>query len=108
MTLLQRLDRERRERCEQLRLETRERLRSSLRRHLPGATVYVYGSLVRPGGFRESSDVDIALLEEPADCSIFLLQAQIEDDIGRDVDLVLLSETRLRAKIEREGERWTS
>ena len=84
----------------------RECLKAALARHAPGTAVWVYGSLVRPGRFREWSDVDLAFEMLPADASLEYLQSVLSDEIGREVDVCLLDRTRLRPVIEREGERW--
>ena len=90
----------------------RVRLLAVLRRALedllpPGETGWIFGSLIAPGGFSDSSDVDLALARRPAAFSEFWLQGELELRLGRRVDLVILPETRLREKIEREGIRWT-
>jgi predicted nucleotidyltransferase len=108
MNLVSRRDVARQERAEQLRQETLARLREAVRAVLPDQAVYVYGSVVRPGAFREGSDVDVALLAEPAGSNTFRVQAELTERVGRPVDVCLLSETRLRDKIVREGELWTS
>ena len=95
-------------RREILRLEVRRRLVEALRGLAPGARVILFGSITRPCDFHERSDVDIALLEEPRACSRFQLAARLEEELDRPVDLVILSESRLKDKIEREGEEWTS
>ena len=107
-TLLKRLELQRRERRERLRAATIRSLREALRQVLPGRSVYVYGSLIEPGRFHPRSDVDLALLDEEADRSVFRIQAELEEHVKRPVDLCVLSQTRLRQKIETEGERWTS
>lgn len=83
-------------------------LKQALADLVPGTRVWLYGSLARRGAFGCASDVDLALTEEPRGKSIFLLQAELEERLGRPVDLTLLNETRLRAKILREGEEWTT
>jgi len=96
-------------RDEQDRAEVRERLRSALAELLPGKICWLYGSVTRPGRFRDWSDVDLALECFPADgASPFLLASLLGERVGRHVDLVSLEETRLREKILREGERWTT
>ena len=95
------------------RLETeRQRLLAVLHRALqdllpPGETGWIFGSLIAPGRFSDSSDVDLALARRPAAFSEFWLQGELELRLGRRVDLVILPETRLREKIEREGLPWT-
>ena len=108
MALLQRLDAERLEKRERLRAQTIESLREALRQVLPGQAVYVYGSILRPGQFHARSDVDLALVAEPVGRSVYRVQADLETVLRRPVDLCVLEETRLRRKIETEGERWTS
>jgi len=83
-------------------------LRASLARHAPGTAVWVYGSLVKPGRFHEWSDADVAFESLPAGMSLELLQSLLSADVGREVDVCILSHTRLRDVIEREGERWTA
>ena len=93
---------------ERSRREALVRLREAVSKVLPGQAIYVYGSVVRPSGFREDSDVDVALTAEPPDRSMFRVQSELTDLVGRPVDVCLLDETRLREKIIREGELWTS
>lgn len=106
MTLLLQRDAKRREARLLLWEETRGALQLALRELLPGARVFVYGSLTRRGTFRAASDIDLALVEEPRDKTIWLLQAELEERLRRPIDLVLLGETRLRDKILQEGEEW--
>lgn len=83
-------------------------LQNALRELAPGETVFVFGSLVKAGCFHDRSDVDVAFADEPRRFSIYRMQAELEDRLGRPVDVMLLGDTRLREKIEREGERWTN
>lgn len=90
----------------------RARLLDLLRRELavllpPREHVWVFGSLIAPGRFADTSDIDLALERRPAAFSEFWLQGELELRLGRRVDVLLLSETRLRENIEREGLRWT-
>ena len=80
--------------------------RVALKSLLPGETVWIYGSLVRPGGFNEYSDIDVALARSPPKFSEFWLQGELELRLGRRVDVVVLGETRLADKITREGRKW--
>jgi predicted nucleotidyltransferase len=68
--------------------------------------VWLYGSLVKPGRFHEWSDVDLAFESLPPGMSLEYLQSLLSADVGREVDVCLVDRTRLRATIEREGERW--
>ncbi|MFM8538645.1 MAG: nucleotidyltransferase family protein [Planctomycetaceae bacterium] len=85
---------------------TRDRLRESLSRHVPGTAVWVYGSLVRPGSFREWSDVDVALESLPVGMTLESLQSLLSADVGREADVCLIDRTRLKPVIEASGERW--
>lgn len=85
---------------------TRELLQAALARHAAGTAVWVYGSLLKPGRFREWSDVDLAFETLPAGANLEYLQSMLSDEVGREVDVCLLDQTRLRPVIEREGERW--
>jgi predicted nucleotidyltransferase len=106
-TLLQKMNEERAARTERQRLTVREELRSALRDILPGVSVTVFGSLTQAGRFTDVSDVDLALATEPQGMSVYQLIAQLSERLGRRVDVLLLSESRLRDKILREGEIWT-
>ena len=82
-------------------------LRSELSTLLPaGETVWIFGSLTNPERFSEHSDIDLALVRRPLQFSEFWLQGELELRLGRRVDVVVLSETRLREKIENEGTKW--
>jgi predicted nucleotidyltransferase len=100
-------ERERRRRRDaHLAEHTRGLLRASLAAYVPGTAVWIYGSLVKPERFHEWSDVDVAFESLPPDMSLEYLQSLLSTDVGREVDVCLLDGTRLRAVIEREGERW--
>lgn len=100
---------------EQQRLERRERLRNQVRldvrtaldKFLPGEDVILFGSIISPYHFHDRSDVDIALYHAPVGRSIYGLVAQLDEYLGRAVDLVVLDETRLKEKILTTGEVWT-
>ena len=107
-TLPQRLEADRLRRREVLRLDVRRRLRTALEELAADEAVIVFGSITQPHRFHDRSDVDVAFVEEPRACSIFGMQARLEERMGRPVDVVVLADCRLKEKIEREGERWTS
>lgn len=107
MTLLQQMEVERKQRLEELRLNTRENLEAALRKLIPNERVIVFGSLTRPGRFNEGSDIDLAFEAEPDGFSQYQLSSLLSESLGRPVDVVLLPECRLRDKIRREGELWT-
>ena len=108
MTLLQKRDAERRRQRLVLHDRTREELRECLHDLLPASRVIVFGSLTKRGVFNAASDIDLALFEEPAGKSIFLFMAEVEERMRRPVDVLLLEKTRLKEKILREGEVWTT
>lgn len=107
MTLLQQIESDRREVREALRQKTLGQLRTVLREFAPAESVIVFGSLLKPGRFNESSDVDLALEDEPAKMSIYQPTSLLAENLGRPVDVVLLSECRFREQVVRQGERWT-
>ncbi len=86
--------------------QAREQLKASLKRHLPGQTVWVFGSLLKEGTFNAASDIDLAIDTMPAGMSIYTLTALLDEDMKRRVDVVWLPESRLRGKIRSEGESW--
>jgi predicted nucleotidyltransferase len=106
MTRLQQLNCERAERNEALRLGVRERLRSVLRQLHPVDQIVVFGSLTKPHRFTGTSDIDLAVETEPAETSLYQLTALLAEEMGRPVDIILLSECRFRDRIAREGEIW--
>ena len=94
--------------CEQERLAVRERLTAAVSEYLPaGSRVWVYGSLIEPGRFREWSDVDLALEADPPGMSVYLLASLLAERCHRRVDVCLIDETRLATAIRRKGESWT-
>lgn len=72
-----------------------------------GTRVWIYGSLTRPGRFHDASDLDLALEDDDGRFNLVHLMNELSRRTGRSVDLCRLSETRLAAAIQREGERWT-
>jgi predicted nucleotidyltransferase len=107
-TLLQDFTAREAARCELERQRLLAALRAALEELLPrGEVVWIHGSLTQPGRFGDHSDVDLALERRPPAFSEYWLQGELELRLGRAVDVVLLPETRLREKIEREGLRWT-
>ena len=106
MTFLKARDTARRQRRLQVREETRQRLRRVLMELIPGERVIIFGSLTQPGVFNDASDIDLALEHEPAAITTGCLLVELMERMARKVDVVLLSESRLREKILREGEVW--
>ena len=107
-TLLAKMHEERGRTREASRVAAYRELREALRRLLPrGSEVWVFGSVLQPGRFREHSDIDVAVASLPAGRSEAWLQSELELRLRRAVDVLNLNETGLRSKIERVGERWT-
>lgn len=107
-TLLQEMHEQRARAREAAREAAYRELREALSRLLPAGTeVWVFGSVLEPGRFRERSDLDIAVERLPEGRSEAWLQGELELRLRRAVDVLNLSETSLRSKIERMGERWT-
>ena len=107
-TLLQEMHEQRARGREAARGAAYRELRDALTRLLPpGTEVWVFGSVLEPGRFREHSDLDIALESLPEGRSEAWLQGELELQLRRGVDVLNLNETGLREKIERTGERWT-
>ena len=106
MTPLQKRDADRRCRRLEVHAETRTRLRAALSDLIPGRKVILFGSLTKPGVFNDRSDVDLALEEEPASPNSWQLTATLMERLGRPVDIIVLTKSKLREKILREGEVW--
>ena len=106
MTLFQQMEADRSRERETLRQDILGQLRTALREFAPAESVIVFGSLLKPGRFSESSDVDLALEHEPPAMSIYQLTSLLAESLGRPVDVVLLSECRFREQVLQQGERW--
>jgi predicted nucleotidyltransferase len=107
-TLLQHMHEQRARAREASREEAYRELRATLGRLLPpGTGIWVFGSVLKPGRFREHSDIDIAVECLPEGRSEAWLQGELELRFHRAVDVLNLRETGLRSKIERTGEYWT-
>lgn len=64
-------------------------------------SVYLFGSLLREGGFYEFSDIDIAV--EGLKDDYFEVATEIEHFLDRDVDLVEMEKCRFRDYITKYG-----
>ncbi len=107
MNLLQDRDRTRQLRRLQLYHEVRKQLRTALEKAIPGATLYLFGSLTLPGVFNDRSDIDLAFEIQPRGLNEWQLTGELMEELGRRVDLVFLDRCRFADKIRREGEKWT-
>lgn len=107
-TPLARMSQERARRRETERASAYQRLRKALVELLPpGSEVWIFGSVIKPGRFREDSDIDIAVERLPVGRTEAWLQHELALRLDRGVDVLNVHETRLRSRIEREGEKWT-
>jgi predicted nucleotidyltransferase len=67
---------------------------------------YLFGSLTRPGRFKETSDVDIAVEQmNPED--FFTVLGLLAEAIGRETDLVQLDKCHFANRIRQTGILWT-
>lgn len=78
-----------------------------LARVIPILEAYVFGSVSRPFGYRENSDIDIAVIGLK-DEDFFKAMAFLSEAIGVDVDVVQMEGHRLADTIKREGIKWTA
>lgn len=70
------------------------------------AEAYIFGSVVRPYGYSEESDADIAFVGLK-DKDFFKAMSFISRKIGREVDIVQLERHRFAQEIRRSGIQWT-
>jgi uncharacterized protein len=68
-------------------------------------TVWIFGSLTRPGHFDAHSDIDIALGADPQ-LRQFRITAELSQTFDRDVDVILLDECPFAVWIVKEGIPW--
>lgn len=66
---------------------------------------WIFGSVTRPYSYSPTSDIDIGL-EGLDKFQLYSFVGAIQDYLERSVDVVRLEETRLAAKIKREGVLW--
>ena len=107
LDLLHQRDHQRKAKAERLRLQTIERLRGVLAEVIPGAVVWVYGSLIQSGRFNQYSDIDLAVESKLGCQSMETLQSVLAESLGCRVDIGWLGESRLEQKIRCTGSRWT-
>lgn len=67
---------------------------------------YVFGSITRPGGFDEQSDVDVGV-EQVAPARFFDFMGALSLALERDVDMVDLAQCHFAHRIRAKGIRWT-
>ena len=67
---------------------------------------YLFGSMIRPGEFKETSDVDIAV-EEMNPEEFFSAISFLSTATGREVDLIQLKKCHFADRIRQKGDLWT-
>jgi uncharacterized protein len=67
---------------------------------------YLFGSITRPHRFHPNSDIDIAV-ETIDPESHFLAISFLAEDLGREVDVILLKHCHFAPQIQKEGILWT-
>jgi predicted nucleotidyltransferase len=95
---------------EALRVERLERLTrviTEMQKKYRWSELIIFGSLVRPGRFGESSDADIAVSGLPKE-DYYSFVGDVSALFGHDVDVVNLEECPFAASILRGGIRWTT
>ena len=66
---------------------------------------YLFGSLTRPGAFRETSDVDVGIPGPLPD--VVSVASELSRRVGREVHVIELDESRIGEIARRDGIRWT-
>ena len=97
------------ERREQSRLQVIRATESALSELAAGAGIreaYLFGSVTRPYGFRDESDVDMAVASTVR-VSV-ALAAKLSRRIGREVHIVELDGSLVAERAKREGVLWTT
>lgn len=108
-SVLDRARARRRRRLERDRRATLTHLLHLLDRHAPDLGIceaYVFGSLIRPGRFREDSDVDVAVQGVNPE-AFFEVMSLLSAALERPVDLVDLSECHFARRIRERGILWS-
>lgn len=68
---------------------------------------YLFGSLTQPHRFHQHSDIDIAV-EQVNSADFFTVIGSIAEAMGRDVDLIALSNCHFAQRIRQTGIQWTA
>lgn len=94
-----------RERYRQEILEQVHRVLQSLAEKYEWDELYLFGSLISPGRFTYDSDIDIAVSGlDKHDLLSFIAEASRE--LGREVDILRLEESKIADSIRRKGLSW--
>lgn len=106
--LLDEAVRNKRSRQEELRQQLMERLLCALDRldgKIAFKEAYIFGSVTKPFGFSEGSDIDVGF-SGLDNRDFFAAMSFLSGETGVDVDIVQLEGHRLADSIRREGTRW--
>jgi len=68
-------------------------------------TAYLFGSMIRPGGFTPDSDVDVAV-EQINPARFFEAMGELSEQVEREVDLVELGKCPFAHRIREGGQVW--
>lgn len=107
--LLERALEKRKRALECLRLDTIKRVEEALEKAslgIPFQEAYLFGSVTKPGHFREDSDIDIGFYGLK-DEDFFRMMSFLSEELRRDVEVVQLEGHRLEDRVRKEGMRWT-
>lgn len=83
-----------------------QRALAELQEQFPFEDAYLFGSIVKPGRYREDSDIDIAIRGLKPE-HFFPALAWLMRRLDRDVDLIDLETSRYRERILQEAIKWT-
>lgn len=68
--------------------------------------LFLFSSLISPGRFTSDSDIDIAVsgIDKHA---LLAFIAEFSRELGREVDVIRLEESKISDSIRRQGQRWS-
>lgn len=108
-SLWKRISKQRREAAEQYRLKVLDEIWNALNilfGEYQWDDLYIFGSVIRPGGFSESSDVDIGV--RGLDKFLhYKFVADLSTILNRDVDVVRFEDCTFAKTIMNRGIQWT-
>lgn len=95
-----------RERREELRLRMLQAIKEALAAHAKELGIdyaYIHGSVIRPGAFRDDSDIDVAVPE----ANPVVVAGRLTHAVGREVHVLELDDSRAARRARTEGMLWT-
>jgi len=108
--LLDQIQAQHRQQNEQERLATLAKITSWLESNAHSYGIfeaYIFGSVTRPYGFTQLSDVDVAV-EQIHPQLFFPAIADLSEQVERDVDLIELSKCHFSNLLRQKGIKWTA